>query len=45
MEEPMRAVYAVRHRLTKEIRYVELGTRYDQTKWELIGPVSHLLDK
>lgn len=44
MKEPMRVVYAVRHRVTSEIRYVGLGSRYDQTKWELLGPVTHYLD-
>lgn len=44
MKEPMKAVYAVRHRVSKEIRYVELGKSYDQTTWELVGPVAHPLD-
>lgn len=35
----MRAVYFVRHRKTGEVRFVELGARYNQRDWELLHQV------
>lgn len=35
----MRAVYFVRHRKTGEVRFVELGARYNQSDWELLNQV------
>ena len=35
----MKDVYYIRHRVTKEIAFVELGSQYDQSVWELICPV------
>ena len=39
MSKVMSVVYYVRHRKTSEIRFVELGARYDQSTWELVCPV------
>lgn len=31
--------YYVKHRVTGEIRIVELGAKYNQQEWELLYPV------
>ncbi|AYP73783.1 hypothetical protein PP16_gp35 [Pectobacterium phage PP16] len=35
----LRAVYVIKHRVTGEVRWVELGARYNQREWELLGLV------
>lgn len=35
----LRGAYYVRHKITGECRIVELGARYNQVEWVLIGAV------
>ena len=40
----IRGSEVVRHRITGEFCTVELGARYNQMEWEIVGPVSQLKD-
>lgn len=40
----IRGSYVVRHRVTGEFCTVELGARYNQMEWEIVGPISQLKD-
>lgn len=39
-----RGSYVVRHRITEEFCTVELGARYNQREWEIVGSISLLGD-
>lgn len=40
----IRGSYVVRHRVTGEFCTVELGARYNQREWDIVGPISLLGD-
>lgn len=40
----IRGSYVVRHRITGEFCTVELGARYNQREWDIVGSISLLGD-